>query len=385
MTRSRHPAFPVLFAAALALAACEVPIVPTDDTPGPATRIEGTIEILVSGGVPRGPAIVTRYDCADPPPPAGSGRPVDFLVVPEQEFRHGSAPFVFPSVPAESCSLLTGFVDRDRDFHYALTVTGQATAGDLWLDAVQVLTGGILYDDWIEPVVGVRLRAEREVLHDRPAFAIRPWQIPVGDDDVVEVMPFMQMGDAPLTTATVFLAIDAVTFVTDMLEVSDPALSVVLGTDEDGDGMPDDDNGDGLPDVDDPQVLLFRLDPDDPTAESDPRVVLPGVVLSLDPTDPTDPATNLVMQAYGAGIPFDGVTQMHVQSLLLAVPGLVVTSTEPLVLTPIESVAAAGVEVVGLYRVMVMNPNGQLWYLPNELAGPALPEQGAAFEVVGPQ
>ena len=368
-------------AAALLLVACDVPIRPTDQTPEPATRIEGTIEVAVSNGLPLGPAVLTRYDCDDPPPPLGSGRPVDFLIVPQDDFWQGSAPFVFPSVPAETCSLLAGFIDRDRDFHYALTITGQATAGDVWLDAVQVVTGAVEEDEWIEPSLDIRVRAERLVEYDRPVFTIRPWEVPIGDDDVVEVMPFMEVGAEPGTTPTVFFALDTTTFTTDLLEVSDPSFAVILGTDLDGDGMPDDDNGDTVPDVDKPTVLLTKLDPEDPLTEVDPPVVLPGVVMSLDPTDPMNPATNLVMQALGAGLPLDGVTPMQLPSMILAVPGLVVTSLDPLLLTPIESVAASGVEVTGHYRLMVMNPNGQLWYVPNELSALGLADQGATFEV----
>ena len=111
-------------------------------------------------------------------------------------------------------------------------------------------------------------------------------------------------------------------------------------------------------------------------------MVLPGVVMSLDPTDPMNPETNLVLQALGAGLPLDGVTPMQLPSMILAVPGLVVTSIDPLLLTPIESVAATGVEVTGQYRLMVMNPNGQLWYVPNELGSLGLESQAGVFEVV---
>ncbi len=369
-------------AAALLLVACEVPVFPTDQTPDPSTRIEGTIEVAVSNGLPLGPAVLSRYDCDNPPPPVGSGRPVDFLIVAQEDFWQGSAPFVFPSVPADTCALLAGFIDRDRDFHYGLTITGQATAGDVWLDPVVVQTGALGVDDWIEPSVDVRIRAERLVEYDRPVFGIRPWQVPIGDDDVMEVMPFMELGAGPGTTPTVFFALDTTTFTTDLVEVASPAFSVVLGTDEDGDGMPDDDNGDTVPDVDEPTVLLTRLDPDDPLTEADPPVVLPGVVMSLDPTDPMNPETNLVLQALGAGLPLDGVTPMQLPSMILAVPGLVVTSIDPLLLTPIESVAATGVEVTGQYRLMVMNPNGQLWYVPNELGSLGLESQAGVFEVV---
>jgi hypothetical protein len=375
--------------AAALLLACEVPINPTEDTPDPATRIEGTVQVLVSNGLPLGPTVLTRYACDDPPPPAGSGRPIDFLILPEEDYDDGVAAFTFPSVPPETCSLLAGFIDRDRDFHYALTVTGQASAGDVMIGAAQVVTEAA-DGDWVEPITDVRLRAEDVVEYDRPAFEIVPWEIPLGDDDdsaddgggeTAEVMPFMEIGPEPGTTAPAFMQLRVTTFVTDLLEIADPTFSLVFGTDEDGDGFPDDDNGDTAPDVDQPRVLLFKLDPEDPSLEADPPIVLPGVVMSLDPTDPYNPATNLVMQAIGAGIPFDGVAQMQQTAITIAVPPLVITSTDPLLLTPIEAVAASGAEVTGLYRVMVMNPNGQLWYLPNELGALGLADQAATFTV----
>ena len=77
---------PTLF---VLLTACEVPLAPTDFTPAPATRIEGVVEVDVDGGAPGGPAILVRYDCANPPPPVGTGTPADFLVVEESAFQHG--------------------------------------------------------------------------------------------------------------------------------------------------------------------------------------------------------------------------------------------------------------------------------------------------------
>ena len=372
---------------AAGLMACDVPVHPTDDAPAPATRIDGTVEVLVSSGYPYGTAVLFRWSCANPPPPMGSGSPVDFLLVPETEFVEGSAPFTFPSVPPDTCSILGGFIDRDRDFHYAFTSAGQATAGDVSFGFVEVTTGSA-DGDWIEPITDVEVRAETIEPWDRPVFTLL--DAAAGDDDdsaevVGPLWPSMTLDGDPAAINQLFTTLDVEPLRTDLGDHDLPRFQVIFGTDEDGDGLPDDDNGDGLYDVDWPRVLLFRLDPDDPTGltESDPRVVLPGVVLPLNPFAPLDDSVNLLGQAFAEGVPFDGSARMAATKMLIVVPDLVVTNSEPLELAPIEAVQATGIEVTGRYRVLVMNPTGQLWYVPNELAGLEV-SQGGYFSVVGP-
>ena len=378
----------LLFAllAAFALTACEVPVFPTDDTPAPATRIEGTIEVLVSAGYPYGPAVLFRYSCADPPPPTGAGRPIDFLIVPETEFVEGSAPFVFPSVPPDSCSILGGFLDRDRDFHYAFTTAAQATAGDVSFGFVDVATGSA-DGDWIEPVLDVELRAETVEPWDRPVFALE--DVSEGDDDDSAAptgpeWPRLVLDGDPEALGRLFTTLQTSPVRTDLGDHDDPRFQVVFAPDLDGDGFPDDFNGDGQYDIVWPQVLFFRLDPEDPTgeAESDPRVVIPGIILPANPFAPLDTSVNLLSQAFDQGVAFDGVSRRAGERLLIVVPALVVTAPAPApVRTPLEHVQASGVEVTGLYRALVMNPTGQLWFLPNELATDVV-TQGGYFSVV---
>jgi len=366
-----------------ALSSCDVDVAPTDDAAAPATRIDGTVRVGVDQGYAYGPAVLFRYSCEDPPPPAGSGRPLDFLVLRETDFVNGEAPFTFPAVPPETCSVLGGFIDRDRNFHYLFTVTGQATQGDVSMGFVTVTTGEA-DGEWIEPIEDVVLDAETIETHDRPSFEL-PDQ---GDDDDSAgepVWPSMELDHDPETTQRNFFDIGTTPIDSSLVEADAPVFKVILGTDEDGDGVPDDDNGDGLPDVDWPRVLLFRLDPDDPDGltESDPRVVIPGVVLALNPFAPLDNESNLMTQAALQGIPLDGQTPLLRDTLKLVVPDLVIVQSSPLILAPIEEIRASGTEVTGRYRVLVMNPTGQLWYMPNELAA-ELVAQGGTFSVVDP-
>jgi hypothetical protein len=320
--------------------------------------------------------VVFRYDCAAPPPPLGSGRPLDFLLVPESRFEGGSAVFAFSSVPPESCSLILGFVDVDDDFHYALDITAQPSFGDIALSSAERSTAAVSDGvDFIEPPVPVTLRPTAIYDHDRPAFRMG------GDGSA----PQMVLGSAPGTTAPLRVDLLATSLNTDVLRLEDPAFDVVFGSDADADGVPDDDNGDGLPDVDWPRVFVERLDPEDPSGAtlSDPPVSLPGVVMVVDP-EASPEEYNLLAAAAAAGVPLDETGLLATTEIRIYVPGLVITSLDPLELTPIESVATSGVPVTGSYSVLVMNPDGRLWTLPNVLAGMGLPSQGQVIEVMAP-
>lgn len=362
--------------AGLLLVGCAVPVEPREHTAEPATVISGLISLGDFGPDPGGDAVVFRYDCDAPPPPLGSGRPVDFLLVPESRFEGGSAVFAFSSVLPESCSLILGFIDVDDDFHYALDITAQPSGGDIALSSAERSTEGVSDGiDFIEPPAPVTLRPTAIYDHDRPAFRIG------GDGS----SPQMVLGSEPGTTPPLRVDLLATSLNTEVLGLADPAFDVVFGSDADGDGLPDDDNGDGLPDVDWPRVFVQRLDPEDPSGATlaDPEVILPGVVMAVDPEAALS-EYNLLAAAAAAGVPLDATGLLPTTEIRIYVPGLVITSLDPLELTPIESVAAAGVPVTGSYSVLVMNPDGRLWTLPNVLAGMGLPSQGATLEVSAP-
>ena len=349
--------------ALLLLAGCDVPLAPTDFTPLPATRIEGEVEVAIDGGAPGGPAILVRYDCANPPPPVGTGTPLDFVVLEEDRFEHGRAPFIFPQVPPDSCVILTGFLDRDRDFNYAFGATGQVTGGDVAI-AQEVVRTGSADGEYIEPILGVQLTAAQVVPFDRPVFAMT--LVGAEDADVT-----LAVGPHPGSTPTVYLDLVATPLESDLIDQPNPLFTLVLGPDADDNGWPDDNNADGAPDVLWPRVLFFKLDPSDPTGltRQDPPVLLPGVVLPFDTNDAMDLSTNRIEQARAAGLPFDGASVLPVGSLRVALPALVVTDLATRSTVDLEAFAGSGVDVLGDYQVLVMNSTGQVWNLPNELAG----------------
>ena len=365
----------IVASSSLFLSSCEVPVAGTAYTPEPATYIAGSIRLDDGSEEPGGPAILFRFDCAAPPPPTGAGAPVDFVVVPEESFEGGSAPFIFPLVPANSCHIIGGFVDRDRDFHYAYSVTSQASAGDLSVSAVVSEVGeAVEGSEWIEPVTDLLLRAETSVPLERPAF--EPVDLQGGEP----AAPTLYLDAEGQSLGDVLFQLRSHEVRSNLVDVEAPVFTVVFAPDGDGDGLPDDLNGDTLPDILWPKVVIRRLDPSDGTNQrlSDPLVQLAAVALPLNPLDPEDAESDLLTQATSLGVPIDGESILPATRLTVLVPGLVVTSLEPLELAPLEEIAASGVEVIGRYQLLVMNSTGQTWSLPNELSqygdgGQALP------------
>ena len=141
-----------------------------------------------------------------------------------------------------------------------------------------------------------------------------------------------------------------------------------------------------MPDVVWPQVLVRRLDPNAPSGleVEEPGVLLPGVVLSVNPLDTTDAESNLTALAAAQGIPFDGQTPLLRSELIVAAAPQVVTNLEPLELVSLDAVYASGGEVTGGYQVLVMNSTGQLWNLPNELTAYGIDGQDGRLEVLLP-
>jgi hypothetical protein len=358
------------------IAACEVSIVPRDGTAPPATAISGSVELGEYGPEPAGDVVLFRYDCAIPPPPLGSGRPVDFVLVPESRFEDGKAEFFFSSVAPETCSLVTGFLDRDDDFHYALDVVSQPSAGDLRFNSAQVETSSVEDEvDFIPLPAPVTLRAVGVYEHDRPSFLF---------DGEMEP-PVMEVGTEVGSTEALRINLLSYPLSTEIVSFALPAFDVVFGSDLDQDGLPDDDNEDGLPDVDWPLIQLQRIQTEDPSGgESSPPVTLPGVVMAVDPESPSN-GYSLLSEAAEQGISLDEDGLLVTEEIRIYVPGLVVTSTEPLQLDPIEGIAAAGTEVLGQYRLVVINPDGRLWIVPNELGALGLPSQQVAVELIAAQ
>jgi len=370
----------LLVLAALPLVACTVPTNPSDDAPATSTYVAGTVTLADPTGAEEagGATFVFRYDCANPPAPEGTGRPLDFLVIDEGDYDRGVAAFTFPQVPPESCWILTGFVDRDGDFDPFVSITNQVTAGDLAIGA-EVVNVAAAEGDLVTPVLDVDLEAGTLVPLDRPAFTAT-------DVATGEAGGAMAIGPVAGTTDNTYVRLQTTDVDSDLTDVASTAFTLVFAEDSEGTGWPDDANGDGLPDVVWPRVLFIKLDPADPTGltSADPPVVLPGVVLPLDPDDSVNVDTNRVLQSKLAGLPFDGAQVLPVTDLTVVVPPLVVTDLATRSTANIEDVRAGGTDVLGDYQILVMNSSGQTWALPNELAA-ADAGQGARFTVAEPE
>ena len=348
----------------LPLAGCPLTVEPTDGTPPPSTFIAGSVRLAGPDGLeePGGPTYVFRYDCADPPPPVGTGRPVDFLVLPDDSYTSGEAAFVFPSVPASTCALLTGFVDKDRDFSPFVSIGNQVTAGDLATNAATVsVEAAIAGSDLIPPVEDVLLEATIVVPLDRPAFTIT--------DLTGEPGGRLDVGPAVGTTPNSYVRLETRSVDSRLTDVDAPVFTVVLEADSDGNGWPDDLNADGAPDVRWPRVLFVRVDDTDATGmtQAEGPIVLPGVVLPLDTNDAFDVQTNLLLASKLADLPFDGEQVLPQTAITVVVPPLIVTDLATRTTAPIEQLRDTGANVLGDYQIVVMNSTGQTWTVPNEL------------------
>ncbi len=375
--RSRYT---LLLLALLFIAGCTLSVEPTDTTPPPSTFIAGSVQLDGPDGAdePGGPTYVFRYDCANPPPPVGTGRPVDFLVITEDSYVAGAAAFIFPSVPPATCAILSGFVDRDRDFAPFVSIGNQVTAGDLATSSATVtideLTEG---SDLVAPVENVILEATTVVPLDRPAFTIT--------DLAGEMGGRLDVGPAVGTTPNTYVRLETRAVDSTLVDAESPVFTVVLEADGDGNGWPDDLNADGAPDVVWPRVLFVRVDDADETgmSQAEGPIVLPGVVLPLDTNDPFNLDTNLVLASRVADVPFDGAQVLPRTGITVVVPPLIVTDLATASTAPIEQLRDGGSNVLGDYQIVVMNSTGQTWTVPNELQG-SEPDQGARFVADAP-
>ncbi|MCB9670691.1 MAG: hypothetical protein H6736_18190 [Alphaproteobacteria bacterium] len=118
---------------ALLLVACgyDAPLDP--QAPLPGSVITG--EVLVTGVEVPGDVAVLVYAADDPPPPAGTGRPLTFTTVPAAAFTGpgagvAAAPYALTDLPA-GAYLLQALMDLDGDFNPFEATTAGATCGDV--------------------------------------------------------------------------------------------------------------------------------------------------------------------------------------------------------------------------------------------------------------
>ncbi|AEI65116.1 hypothetical protein [Corallococcus macrosporus] len=387
---------------------CESPpVVPTADVRQNtrSARIDGS---LVVQSRARGNAIVFLYDADRPPPPHGTGRPITFTVVPAAQLFGPAltsdtpgpfvAPFSFSLVPTGRY-MLRGFIDADgcatdategcrrSDFNPWYGVTNEPNAGDVGGAAVDA-TGRPLTlevvadaDGQPQPVTGVAVSVSdtARVVRDRPTF-----QVVQGDG---------LLGGAPKQLRLQPLALH------DGVVDQRPDGFAVSYVDADNDGVPDDANQDSNPDGFWPRVVVRKLAGDasnlvdendldrdgvpddtgvdyahaDGTQDGQPDVVVLAARLLPDPLIAalTDENGNPRME--GAVVP-----ELVVEVLPQALDARVSTNPVPLRELP-----------RGRYAVVLIQPSGQTWRVPNELAPalasglglPALESQAFVLEV----
>lgn len=352
----------LLLTAALLLSACEPPpVVPTADIRQNehASRIEG--DVIVTGAA-RGNAVVFLYDAAKPPPPVGTGRPLTFTTVSRTTLfgasDTGNGPFTAPfafSLVKPGNYLVRGLIDANSDFIPWYGVTADSNAGDVGGAAVDPITRAprVIAVDGAALDVSVSFSDAARVPVDRPAFQVST-QVPAVT--VMQGMPpvVLELEPQPIDEGVV--------------KQPQPVFLAQL-IDDDRDGVPDDRNGDGVPDqwprvvvrkIADGENLLLddtgdythvvNMTPQSPDGVPD-TVVLAAAI------DPTENLP-LLVDALGAPRP----QPVPVTKLKIVIRPLALDATSSLQPVPLVTMPP------GRYALILINPTGQTWRVPNELA-----------------
>ena len=349
-----------------------------------ANGIQG--EVVLATGAPAAPTYVLLYDAADPPPPAGTGAPLNFAAVPAEAFTGPaggvqSAPYVLTGVP-DGVYLVQALVDVDGDFHPLAVATKGATCGDLVGAHVAVdaegspsvhpiaVQGGELLDD-VTVIVSLGLSLER------PAFALLGGE-GGAPPSISRAGGLFQLESTAVRSPLIDLGprwdpaqpeLCAVAFPTLLVPAAAAAAARMADTGApDGDsGAPGADTGapSPAPTVDPlaswPKVYLELVAPDaGPLAEGERWQSQAGLV--------AQPLIDGGLLTFGATVPtlltglpygFGGAAQRT------APDGTVELITDP------EAIPA------GMWAVTVVSLSGQTWTVPNETA--KLPSLGEDF------
>ncbi len=332
------------------LAACAVVLDPGAEPP--ANTLAG--ELVVSGVDVPGNAYVLLYDAADPPPPAGTGRPVNFAAVPLEQFTGDgvglqAAPWQIPGVP-DGAWLVTALVDQDLNFHPLIGTNSGATCGDVvgahLADAVSgevatvTVSGGELLDD-VTVVAASKLPVQRPVFTSSALTVSR-----------TETEPqLVTLSASPVAVAyseTVAIQLDG------PYDGVDPCLTAFLVEvlDADGDGAPDPHPTEayaaqGLLDIW-PRIYLSFLEAPPGESYSAELPIYPDFVVS---------------GQVGVNTPVL-LTSLN----LLYVPAALHT-TGVGTASESESTLTGGQVPTGSWAISVISSTGQTWTVPNEAAG----------------
>jgi hypothetical protein len=351
-------------------------------------RIEGSVVVQ---GAARGNAVVLLYDATRPPPPQGTGRPVAFTLIPQEEL-YGSgldsnsigpftAPFIFPLVRPGKY-LLRGFIDTDTcrtgaqpchgpDFIPWFTVTAEPNKDDVGGAAVDLATRqprvvevSVGEDGTPHPLLGVTVSFSADtstVSVDRPAFEVLNPQ-PIEPNGLPKALRLRAL---PIRDGAVDLR---------------APIFLVRFMDENRDGQPDDTNGDGVPELW-PRVVVRKLS-DSGSGLLDENDLDNNGVIDTDGVDyapqsgSKDGQPDLVVLGAGTALTdtlrpmlFDDMGRPRMDAVIptneltVAVLPRAYDARNPLA-PPVQLQSLPS----GRYALILIQSTGQVWRVPNELS-----------------
>lgn len=358
---------------ALVLAGCaDVPVDTASDFP---LRAGLSGELVTSESADTlGDALVLLYDVADPPPPAGFGRPKDFTTVPAESWGD-------PGVGVRSASwsmaainpgsyLVTGLVDNDADFNPFFDFTAGATCGDqpgAYLSNLVTQELGIVTVQEGEVREHITVSIGSALPVERPAFTIgglSSVDMTNGQTSQLQVIT----AAAPQTTLQ-FMTFSSVGIETPFFRLNAPTAAqcparfLVTLTDNDGDGAIDPHTN--------PQLAAAGL------FDISPKVYL--IYLKALDGSPPEAGHSWVAEApvYPAGfVPpagehLPGETFTSDTLTTLFIPAAQHTYIDESGEEVSEIVGAADMPA-GYWAVAVVSETGQTWVVPNQLADETL-------------
>lgn len=366
-----------------ALACCErPPVVATADKQQQtvASRVSGQV---VAQGRSRGNAIVFLFDATNPPPPAGTGKPISFTIVSEQALYGPAlqgasagpfaAPFTFSLVQPGSY-ILEGFLDHDEcvvgggsgcrvpDFNAFYKVTDEPNQGDVLGGAADpatlrpyVFTVAADSNGNLNAITDVSVGFSDAIgtePSDRPAFTVAP------------AMPRFPTDGGLLTMQLTATPIQA-----GVVDERRNGAFLVRYVDDNNDGQVDTVNG--VPQLW-PKIVVRKTDDNDPTHLTDETVSngTPAAVVLAAGIYPT----SSIFAALGPPSapnrnPDGSFVVAPFPQLTVAVQHLALDASKgpP---APLPNVPS------GDYALYALSFTGQTWRVPNELEAPVAAATG---------
>ena len=325
-----------------------------------ANVVSGSIVVQTSDEPAQ--VIILLYDASDPPPPAGTGRPVTFGSVPASKFEIDgsgllSAPFAVTDVP-DGTWLVTALMDIDNDFHPLVSALAGSTCGDIvgaYLTDLVTQSFATVTVEGGELAEGVTILLASEMTVERPAFELIESELLSRQTAMTGVTQGFELTTTPIHSAIYDL--------TGPISADDPCGTnfLVELVDDDGDGQPDEHPSyPGTPGAYDiwPRIYLSYLG----KAQADGSIIddlEAGESWAAEAL--IDPTVWLDLDTFEWLIPVN--TPSPVLDLnVVWVPAALHTSDG------VEEVVAVPTSLPsGAWAVTVVSLTGQTWTLPNEL------------------